>query len=62
MRETTICPFTATTCTGGIIYDDGWIGCVFKDAPESECSWLAEVPDGQTPRDFYIEKVMEASL
>lgn len=52
------CPFTGSTCDGGAIYGDGSIGCVFGTSPE-RCSLLADVPDNETPRDFYNRMLME---
>lgn len=54
------CPFTGCECDGGAIYPNGTVGCAFKGSPDSECAWLADVPDGTSPRDFYNEKIMEA--
>ena len=55
------CPFTGGTCDGGETYPDGAIGCGYKDAPGAECAWLAELPDGEQPRDFYNRMLLEAA-
>ena len=54
------CPFTRGECDGGIVHEDGNVGCAFKEAPDAECAWMAELPEGMSPRDFYNEKVLEA--
>ena len=53
------CPFTGGECDGGEVQDDGTVGCGYKDAPGTECPWIAELPDGTGPRDFYNAAVME---
>ena len=58
MREE--CPFTGLGCDGGETYPDGTIGCAFKESPDAECAWIADVPDGTSPRDFYNQTIMEA--
>ena len=55
------CLFIPTAeCDGGAIHADGTIGCAFKEAPDAECSWIADVPEGTSPRDFYNQAIMEA--
>lgn len=55
------CLFIPTAeCDGGTIHADGTIGCAFKEAPDAECSWIADVPEGTSPRDFYNQAIMEA--
>ncbi|MBQ9002161.1 MAG: hypothetical protein IJ087_09940 [Eggerthellaceae bacterium] len=54
------CLFTGCECDGGRTHADGATGCAYKETPDSECAWLADVPDGTSPRDFYNEKIMEA--
>lgn len=53
------CPFTGGECDGGTPHADGTAGCGYKATPSSECEWLAELPDGTSPRDFYNQTVME---
>ena len=55
------CPFTRGACDGGEIHANGTVGCGYKVSPDSECAWLADVPDGTSPRDFYNEKILEAA-
>lgn len=54
------CPFTRGECDGAEMYDDGTIGCAFMEAPDAECAWIAELPEGASPRDFYNQTIMEA--
>jgi len=56
----TECMFTGGTCDGGMIYEDGTVGCGFKESPDAECSWIVDVPEGTSPRDFYNQSIMEA--
>ena len=53
------CPFTGGACDGGAVYDDGTVGCAYKDAPDEPCAWVGELPPGTSPRDFYNQTVME---
>ena len=59
-RGTVTCPFTLRECDGGEVHEDGSIGCGFKDTPESECSWMEDLPECMKPRDYYNELLMEA--
>ena len=54
------CPFTGRGCDGGETYQDVTVGCGFMESPDAECAWMADVPDGTSPRDFYNAKMMEA--
>ena len=54
------CPFTLSGCDGGTVHDDGTVGCAYKQSPDAPCIWIAEVPAGTSPRDFYNGKVIEA--
>lgn len=54
------CVFTGLACDGGLVHPDGTVGCGFKEAPDAGCAWMADVPDGKSPRDFYNETIMEA--
>ena len=54
------CPFVGGECSGGTV-DGGWVGCAYKDSPEGECEWIAELPAGTSPRDFYNAMAMEAA-
>ena len=56
----TRCPFTTLPCDGGAIHADGSIGCAFKATPDSVCEWMAELPEGESARDYYNELVMAA--
>ena len=53
------CSFTGGECDGGKVYPDGTVGCGYRESPESECAWIAEMPDGTGPRDFYNAACME---
>ncbi len=55
------CPFTGGRCDGGETYPNGTVGCGYKATPDAECKWLAELPDGASPRDFYNQAIMEES-
>ena len=59
-RGTVTCPFTRSECDGGTVYEDGTIGCGFRETPDSECEWMTDLSDGQSPRDYYNELLMEA--
>ena len=48
-------------CDGGTVYANGTIGCGFKESPGTKCAWMADLPEGASPRDFYNEKIMEAA-
>ena len=52
------CPFLGTPCTGGLIDDDGWIGCGLEDV-DGNCIALDCVPAWQHPRDWMNERIME---
>lgn len=54
------CPFTTGRCDGGEIYADGTVGCGFAPDAGGECEWMAELPDGTSPRDFYNAALMDA--
>ena len=54
------CPFTGAECDGGTMFQDGTIGCAYKTAPDAECAWIAKLPEGVSPRDFYNQSIMEA--
>ena len=56
------CPFVPIfICDGGTIHADGTVGCAFRETPEGECAWIADVPEGTSPRDFYNQTIMEAT-
>jgi len=55
------CPFTGGECDGGAIHAGGIVGCAYKESPIAECAWLAELPDGTAPRDFYNTALMEVA-
>jgi len=57
--EVDTCPFTGAACSGGITYDDGTVGCGFKDEPGDQCDLVADVPSGVHPRDWYNAMLLE---
>jgi hypothetical protein len=54
MNDERRCEFTLSECSGGVIFQDGSVGCGFWDSDEQRCSMLEET-NGQNPRDFYNE-------
>jgi len=56
------CPFTEGPCDGGTVHADGRVGCGFKESPDAECEWLADVPDWEHPRDFRNRMLIDAAM
>lgn len=53
------CPFTGTGCSGGTVYDDGTVGCGFKEEPSDPCDLMEDVRPDVHPRDWYNAMLLE---
>lgn len=67
MNDPNWCPFTKMPCTGGKIYDDGSIGCVFKvdengDPDENGVCEFKRTVQPSTRRAFYQQCIAEVLM